>query len=194
MGNMNTAFQEPITVIVTRRIKPGFEQEFEAWLAGVVAEALRFPGHQGVNVIRPASASQPEYTLIFRFDRIDNLRRWEESDTRREWLGRVEALTVGEVSLHKVSGLEFWFTPSAGALIPPRWKMAVVTCLAIYPLINLLRLVLAPYTATLSPWISSALTLPLSITLMTWLIMPWMTRLFAWWLYPKPAKSNQSKT
>jgi hypothetical protein len=175
---------EPVTVIVTRRIQVGREQEFETWLAGVIAQAARFPGHLGANVVRPIDKRQPEYTLIFRFDNLQNLQRWEDSDVRREWLARIEGLTIGEAGLQRVSGLEYWFTPPPGASIPPRWKMALVTCLAIYPLVNLMRLALTPITGGLSPWLSTALTLPISISLMTWAIMPLMTRLFASWLYP----------
>ena len=42
----------PVTVVVNRRVKPGTEKWFEEWLRGITAEAVRFPGHLGVNVIR----------------------------------------------------------------------------------------------------------------------------------------------
>lgn len=177
--------QGPITVIIKRRIQAGREGEFETWLSGLSIEALKFPGHLGLNVIRPTNPKQPEYVLIFRFDGYENLRNWEESEVRQAWLARIAPLTIGEADIQQVTGLEFWFTPSSAitAPVPPRWKMVIVTCVAFYPVVNIMRLLFFPLTGGMSPWLGTLLTMPFSISLMTYLIMPLTTRLFSRWLY-----------
>ena len=40
----------PVTISVARRVVPGRESDYEQWLKGITADALRFPGHMGVNV------------------------------------------------------------------------------------------------------------------------------------------------
>jgi len=114
----------PVTYIVTRRVKPGCEAEYETWLAGINREALQFPGHLGINVIKPADRAHPEYVILFRFDCYANLRRCEESDVRREWLARSNHLTEGEPQFQRVTGLEVWFTPPPGQarLRDTRWR------------------------------------------------------------------------
>lgn len=48
----------PVTTTVTRRVKPGHEAGYEAFLAGTSGAARAFPGYLGVEVFRPA----PEQT------------------------------------------------------------------------------------------------------------------------------------
>lgn len=180
----------PLTVVVTRQIKPGREREAEDWLQGVTAEAVRFPGHMGLEIIRPTDPRQPEYVLIFRFDTLDHLMVWERSDVRAQWLARAEAFTVGAPKRQVVTGLEFWFTPAAGtAGPPPRWKMLVLTWTAITPLIFLLSPVIRTLLAFLPNTVfgdilRTMLTTAVIVTLMTYAVMPRVTPLFAAWLRP----------
>jgi len=69
---------------------------------------------------------------------------------------------------------------------PPRYKMAVITSAAIFPLLLLTNLIAAPLLANVSPLVRL---LPVSIVLialMTWVVMPRMTKWFRFWLYPEP--------
>src|SRR5687767_558456 len=84
----------PVTVVVRHRIRPGREAEFEEWLRGISRAALQFEGCLGFNVVRPSDPRRPEYVVFFRFDTFDHLEKWEESETRRQWLERVEPLTL----------------------------------------------------------------------------------------------------
>ncbi|HJU85249.1 MAG TPA: antibiotic biosynthesis monooxygenase, partial [Nitrososphaeraceae archaeon] len=102
----------PITVIVTRTAKKGKIKEFEDWMDGIVHESLKFEGHLGVDVIRPVEQSKPEYVIIFRFNTLSNLLKWERSQARKEWLEKSKDVVEGEDKVQKLTGLEFWFTPS----------------------------------------------------------------------------------
>lgn len=177
---------EPVTVAVTWYVRAGREREFEAWLSGVTAAALTFPGHLGVNVLRPAAPGRP-FVLIFRFDTLAHLRAWEESAERASWLERSRELRTRDPDAERFTGLEYWFTPPPGALAPPRWKMVVVTALALYPVVNLLTLIVGPLLAGRSPWLASLITIPIALVLMTYAVMPLATRLCARWLYPSGA-------
>lgn len=72
---------------------------------------------------------------------------------------------------------------------PPRWKMAVVTWIGVYPLITLLLVVLGPLILGLP---IPVVTLILSVTLvsvLTFVVMPLLVRAFGPWLHPKAAVS-----
>jgi uncharacterized protein len=96
--NQNTN-DPPVTVCVLRHAKPGMEQEFERIIAGIIAAASEFPGHLGTNIFRPPDSEHHEYRIIFKFDHLSNLRRWEESDVRRHWLEIATPLTEGEADV-----------------------------------------------------------------------------------------------
>jgi antibiotic biosynthesis monooxygenase (ABM) superfamily enzyme len=66
----------PVTTTVIRRVKPGHEPFYERFLESIIAAASRFPGHLGVEVFRPESASAGEYRVVYRFDTGEHLRAW----------------------------------------------------------------------------------------------------------------------
>jgi hypothetical protein len=66
--------------------------------------------------------------------------------------------------------------------------MAVVTLLAIYPLICLVQLVLVPLLEDLPSSVRTLVTSALLVCLMTYLVMPLMTQLFSGWLSGNTAR------
>lgn len=175
----------PLTVIAAWRIKPGMEAAFEAWHQGIVAEAARFPGHLGNIVMRPGEASD-EYRVIFRFDSLEHLLSWETSHARGEWLRKSEHFRASPIRYRKGYGLEFWFASPRAAAVgpPPRWKMALVTIVAIYALVNFVGMAFAPFVGGLSPWLVGFVETAVIVLLMTYLVMPAVTRMLARWLFP----------
>lgn len=77
---------------------------------------------------------------------------------------------------------------------PPRWKVAVLTWVGIYPLITTLLWVLGPVLGGLPlPAVTLALTIVL-VSLMTFVVMPALTRAFRGWLHgPWPAAGTSSR-
>ena len=173
---------EPVTVTVARRVAAGREREFEDWYDGIIAAAGRMPGFLGGGVLRPHTAGH-DWHVVYRFAGPDELARWESSPERAEWLRRADDLAQ-ETGVERVSGLETWFSlPGRTAPAPPRWKMAVVTLAAIVPLVLAMNVLVLPL---MNGWPLVARTLVFSGTLtglMTWVVMPRMTRLFRRFLY-----------
>lgn len=181
-----------VTVVISRRVKPGCESNFEAFLAGVTAACAQFPGYLGSNIFRPASGDDPEYRVIFKFDRLGNLRRWETSEERQKWFTQVEALTECPPNIQVLTGLETWFTlPGKVAIVPPpRYKMALVTWLAVFPLITLISTVLQPQLGQFPIVLRVMVITSIVVPTMTYLLMPQMTKILAWWLYPSPSERS----
>jgi antibiotic biosynthesis monooxygenase (ABM) superfamily enzyme len=175
----------PVTTTVIRRVKPGHEPFYEQFLEGIIEAASRFPGHLGVEVFRPEHASGGEYQIVYRFDTGEHLRAWLDSDERAAWLERAEPHVIGPMRTRFVTGLETWFTlPGQPAAPPPPYKMALVTWITIFPLITLVVVVLGPLLKDLALVPSLAITTALTVPIMTWLVMPRVTRLLRRWLYP----------
>ena len=83
--------------------------------------------------------------------------------------------------------METWFAlPGAGGLgAPPRWKMALVSWLVAFPLIQGLNASLGAWLTSLpAPLRGAAVGLAL-IALMTFVAMPLVSRALASWLYPR---------
>lgn len=173
----------PVTVSLSRRVVPGKEAAYEAWVRGITGEAVTFPGHMGVNVIRPTAASS-EYITIFRFDNYQHSREWEESDVRAVWLDRLEGLVEGETAVEKGTGLEFWFSlPELPVAHPSPHKMALVLLVVVYVLVLALNYLLNPMTVDWPGPARILLVALLQVLLMTYVVMPRVTRLLKGWLF-----------
>lgn len=186
----------PVTVAIARQIKPERRQDYETWLAGIATEVRAFPGYLGMHILRPAAPASREYVIIFRFDTWQHLVAWESSPVRAQWLERARDLIEGEPRVERLTGLEYWFTlPEQPAQRPPpRYKMALVTFLGSLILLNGLLPVLNGLFAGWPPWLPRVLIPATFVLLMTYLVMPWLTRLFAPWLFGKPAAQSPTGT
>lgn len=186
MHSTNQSADPPVTVDVVQKIQPGREAEFEQVLADLTEAAKAFEGHLGANIFRPSDRANPEYRIVFKFDHLSNLRQWEESAIRRKLLERAKQLTVGDSKWQTLTGLETWFTLATQQSIvpPPRYKMLIVTCIAAFPTLNVVNFLLQPLKP-LPLLVRTLIATVVLLTLMTYVIMPRMTKLFAGWLYPK---------
>ncbi len=175
----------PFTTVVRRTIKAGKEQAFEEWLNGIMNDAMKFDGHLGVGIIRPSSKLRLEYLIVFRFDTYEHLIAWETSEVRRTWVQRVQPLITGETSVQRMTGLEYWFTvpDHPGSAPPPRYKMAFVTWLALFPLVLIVPPLLLRFLGAVPSWGQVMVVAAVMVLLMTYVVMPQMTRLFSRWLY-----------
>jgi len=177
----------PVTAVASRQVKPGREREFEEWVSGILAAANNFPGYLGSEVLRPSDPEDNEYKIIFRFDHASSLLAWENSEERHHWLRQSRPLLEEEEKVHVLSGLETWFTlPSKpGEPAPPRYKMAIVTWLAVFPVVAVIFSLFGQWLNLLPTLVRTLVFTLVMITLMTYVIMPRMTRLFSFWLYPE---------
>lgn len=179
----------PITVSITRTARPGCEAAFERALHDFVQRSLTLPGQLGVHIMRPAlgSASR-EYGVIRKFASRDALASFRSSPDYLEWNQTALDLTEGSGRVEELCGLESWFTlPGEPLRRLPKWKMAVATFLAVFPVAMLLSLTLGPM---IHPWpfvLRNAVFNACVVSLLTWIVMPLVTRLLHPWLSPNRA-------
>lgn len=178
---------ESVTSIITHRVRPGAEGHYERWLHDVIDAAHRFAGHLGVEALRP-TAEHRDYTLAVRFDRIEHLQAWFDSDVRGQYLARVAPLLEEPQTIDIRTGLEFWFDrPPSAPAGPPAWKQWLVTLSALYPLIFLVPQAWGPVfdgAAVFDVAGTRQLVTAATITaLLTFVIMPRYTRLLRRFLY-----------
>jgi uncharacterized protein len=179
----------PTTTSVRRRVKPGHEGAYEEILKGIIAAARRSPGFLGVEVFRPDSPGG-EYQIVYRFDAAENLQRWLASEERDEWLMRASPHVAGPTRTQFLTGLESWFTLPSGpqAAPPPPHKMALLTWLTIFPLITGVIVALNPLLHDVALVPRLAITTAVTVSLMSWVVMPRVTRALRPWLYPSTGR------
>ena len=193
---MVTAAHPPasaVTVLVSRRVKPGHEAAFVQAADAMTAVAQLFAGHLGGQMVHP-EADEAEgnlYHTVFAFDTPEHLQAWQTSPERTRCLQAMAPHTLSSSKLREVSGLGHWFTPTGATAHkpPPRWKVALVTWLGICPTVYVLFLLVAPLLADWPLLPRVMVITALVVLLMTWLVAPRLTSWLKPFLYP-PARDN----
>ena len=181
--------REPFTVVVRRRVRPGAEPDFERAMQEFTSFALAFPGNRGINVLRPQPGGTREYTVIDHFADFDARHAFTASPNYRDWMLRLRELTEQDPYIEERTGLGGWFTPpEAPRPSPPvRVKMALVTFLGVYPLTSSLPPLFAWLLPGWHPLLVNIIVTGVIVAALTWAVMPLLTRVFARWLFGRPA-------
>lgn len=186
---MNTpAHASAVTVLVTRRIKPSHEKDFENVMGNMMAAAKEFQGHLGSQLIKPSEEEPGLYHVVFAFDSDDHLQTWQASPARALGLAAIDPLTEGQAQMRQMIGMAHWFMTTGHASPPPRWKVATVTWLGIFPTVLMLFTLLGDL---LAPWplVPRVMLLTMLVVLiMTWLVAPQLTKLLKPWLHSGHAR------
>jgi uncharacterized protein len=72
----------------------------------------------------------------------------------------------------------------APAQAPPRYKLALVTWIGVYPVITLLLAAMGPAMATWPLPLRTLLLTAVMVPTLTWLVLPTLMRVFRGWLAP----------
>ena len=176
-----------VTTIVDRIPRPGEDDELERAIRALNAAAARCPGYVGVTVTKPSLPTQPGFRIIYRFDTVEHLAAWEGSEARQRLLAEANRHTLGEARFDQATGLEAWFTPAPRR--PPsaqRAKIALVTWIGIFPLVGgFAALADAILPAGTHPALALGIVTMLVVLAMSYVVGPFLTRLFRRWLHPR---------
>lgn len=179
-----TSRVEPVKIVIERRVEAASQATFERWIRDLIDTAKRSQALQGSSVL---TAGGGEYFILLRFASQADLDLWQSSPEVARLLREAEELATAPDHAVVQSGLETWFTlPGTAAALgaPPKWKMALVTWLALLPqVIGLSFIVPKDLPFPLGMAVSTAI----PVAMLAWVIMPRLTRLLHPWLYRSPA-------
>lgn len=170
----------PVKLVLERRVAPSSSKAFEGLVTELVQSAARSASLEGSSVF---STSAGDYVVLLRFANQSDLDRWHGAPDVADLLRRIDSIAVGADHTLVRSGLETWFSlpgfPSAHGP-PAKWKMAIVTWCALLPQVIALGFIVPPLPFPFGVAISTAI----PVAMLTWVIMPRLTRLLSRWLYP----------
>jgi uncharacterized protein len=174
------------------------------WHATLTRKARGFPGYIRTDLCPPVT-ERPAWQLVFsaasanqtvkwysitHFNSPAHLNAWLQSEERESLIESGRQIFKSYQFKSFATGLEGWFSDRTGAEQigsgPPAWKQNLVVVLGLYPTIMLQSLLLAAIGVMRNWSPASAMLVNNLITssLLTWLVMPQLTRLLGFWLYP----------
>ncbi|HEY1105828.1 antibiotic biosynthesis monooxygenase [Agromyces endophyticus] len=196
---------EPITVSIRREVDPSRISEATAWVQTGVNLANKYPGFLGSGWVRAGESSQV-WHMLYRFASEETLDAWERSAEREWWLSMGEGFVRNERSKRR-TGIEGWFDdPATGSIpatdatghvdpeasvpfAPPRWKQAVAIWLGFFPVNLAFSYLVAPVPGfgELPIWLRVLATTLVLTPIMTYWVLPWVTRMLHRWLHKQPS-------
>lgn len=188
--------QEVVTAVISHSVLPGKERDFVRWQDKVLKVQEKHPGFRGTELFEPVEGIQDKWVVAFRFDTRDHLDDWLASADRERLLEEgnqyFSAYHVRKIG----SAFSGWFRFGEGdeAGIPSNWKQAMSVVLALYPTVMVLNLTVGKVfndwgiPGYLSLFISNVL----SVSILTWVLMPLVNSALAFWLLPDRARSART--
>jgi antibiotic biosynthesis monooxygenase (ABM) superfamily enzyme len=173
----------PIHIAITRTVRAGCEAEFQAALREFFQTSFAHGGVLGASLLTPLPGSDSrEYGILRTFASEAERAAFYASPAFKAWEERARTLTEGEPEYRELHGLEAWFRSTSNP--PPRWKMAVTTLLGVYPTSLFLSLALGEFVHTWPLLVRSLVIAAAMVALLTWVVMPNVTKLLHKWLHP----------
>ncbi|MEV8254597.1 antibiotic biosynthesis monooxygenase [Rhodoglobus sp. NPDC076762] len=189
----------PITISIERTVDPARIAEATAWMQTGINLATSYPGFLGSGWVR-AGTNSTTWHMLYRFADDAALLHWEQSPERAWWLQSGSGF-VHDQRTERRTGIEGWFdepteiTVEHAGLVspvpaaPPRWKQAVTIWLGFFPLnlvFTLLVTMFVPGWDELPIVVRVLLTTLFLTPIMTYLLLPGVTRMLRRWLSPTP--------
>jgi len=181
-----------VTAIVTY-VKPGMEEHYGAWQHKIHSMQARSPGYGGVYIQPPAPGKAGQWTTLLRFDSPAALDNWFGSPERQSLLAEAEQF-VADFRYHPVTSSFPGFFPGdeEGGKPTPTWKGAAMVLIGLFPLLEILRAYYTPWAASnhIRLVIALAVSTLFSVSMVSFVTMPIVVKLFNWWLAPPPGQEG----
>lgn len=185
----------PVHIVITRRVKPGCEAAFQQALREFFQASF---GHYGVlgasMLVPPPGSGSSEFGILRTFASTRDRDDFYESPLFQAWKEKVAPLTEDEWTYRQLHGMEAWFRSPQTP--PARWKMALLTWLAVWPVSLAMRALLWPGLGSVLPAALFAGVVAAGIVLvLTWGAMPLLVRAARPWLQPpvQPALGEEQR-
>lgn len=180
------ALTNGVTEVIISRVMPENEKIYREWSAKIHQIEAKFPGFRGVYIQSPAQNKGKNWITLLQFDTPENLDHWLESAERQEILKEASA-PISSLETHRViSPYAGWFYSIAKIdELPSVWKQTMIVLVILFPIVMMEQAFLSPLTAGLNPSLAMFIGNAVSVSLISFPMMPIVINLLGWWLFPK---------
>jgi len=164
---------------------------FTRWYHSMLQVVERQEGYLRVDTCPPLECVDDvikQYSIIH-FNTINHLNDWLTSKQQADILKSGKDIFEDYKYKSFTTGLEGWFSQQSGeqsGLGPPRWKQVLSVVLGLYPLV-MAQMILFSVFGFMTNWPPANAMLVnnlITSSALTYVVMPQVTKLFRFWLYP----------
>ena len=109
--SVETGTPNVATAVTAVQVRQGEEGAFTGWLTELNRAISTFPGYVSAVMIPPVPPLQSDWVMVQRFQTIEELRAWLDSDARRSLLDESASLLVDEGTTNVIQGSNTKLSP-----------------------------------------------------------------------------------
>jgi antibiotic biosynthesis monooxygenase (ABM) superfamily enzyme len=175
---------EPIVAVIMRNANADSFRKVESWAGKIDQLARKFEGFLGASIIPRSNDSHYEYGILVRYAGYEQLWNFIDSLECEKNLQDSSLLMVGEIPLqefHRFEPNPVVHNFAMPIIQPAKYKVAILTFIMLYPMLlgvsTLIAMIFKGFPRTLLLFF----TLLIMVPIMTYVIMPWVTKLVRLW-------------
>jgi antibiotic biosynthesis monooxygenase (ABM) superfamily enzyme len=174
-----------VTEVIITKVPIEKVESYRGWIAKIHRLEMQFPGFRGVYVQPPEKGREGNWITLLQFDTPEQLDSWLTSEKRQNLLNESYAFS-GPIESHRViSPYSAWFASIAKEGEPPAlWKQTMLVLLVLYPIVMMEMKYLNPWTSSWHISLAMFLGNAISVSLISWPMMPLAIKALGWWLQP----------
>ena len=180
-----------VAASISSVIKPGLEEDYFAWLNDIQTAQALSPGYQGTYLQMQKTSESSFWTTMLRFNTQEALEEWMASKRRIELVEQSKKFISSESIKRMTSSFPGWLPVDESGESPANWKAAALVLLGLFPIVCLQIRFLSPALAKVNASLANFIGNTMSVALVTWMTMPFLTTVFGKWLLP-PKASDRS--
>lgn len=187
------------SLVVEHIVAKTQQAAFERWHDLLLKTASYHPGFVRLDINPPLLCEDDviKWYSIVHFDSPEHLNSWVNSTERKRVIESGQDIFRAYRFKSFTTGLEGWFSRRANdtenkGLGPPAWKQILSVVFGLYPIV-MIRIKLFPGTGVIGDWSPSGAMLLATIvtsSILAVAVMPVVTRLMGFWLYPAYRKTQ----
>lgn len=184
--------KKPIHMAILRKVRPGCETAFESAVHAFFKASIPGSGTTAAQLITPLpGTSDTTYGILRSFASEADRDRFYASGAFSAWEASIKDLVEPEgYRREEFHGLEAFFGALHGPGQPPKWKMAVVTWLGVWPTVFIVGLLVSPHMPPMPKWAAVGIDTGLVVAALSWAVMPLLTKVFRPWLISGTGKKG----
>lgn len=189
----NSHLTENVTEVFITHVNPNQDEAYREWMAKIHQMEATFPGFKGIYVQSPGAGQGQNWITLLQFDTPEHLDLWLNSAERQEVLQESQSLVASLDSHRVVSPYAGWFASlSKQGAAPALWKQTMIILLVLFPIVMLELKYLSPLTKPLNSSVGTFIGNAISVSLISWPMMPIAIWFLGWWLSPKKEDAQRA--